>query len=218
MDVIVEGKKYVVHTEHLTTVSAYFSNAFDGLFAEAKDHSITLAPVKASTFDVFIEWIYSRQLVRSSGAPGFKQSRPGGKPRREERKDDAAHIADLIAMRSELLSTYIFADIYDVPQLRRDTLEAFQSLCSAREHTQGAASLIERAYKDLPRTSPMIRFLVDIFAFAWDASGLDEQSKYPQEFLTVVLQKVLSSPNRTPPKNPLRHRCDYHEHKKNMDK
>jgi hypothetical protein len=120
-----------------------------------------------------------------------------------------------IGMKDELLELYIFADTYDVPQLRRDILRTYIGTSANYNFAIPVYRHVVRAFKALPPTSPMIRFIIDLCEYSW--TGDQDVVKFPIEFIQAVLQKIISAEKRYQICNPLCHVCDYCEGKKSSE-
>lgn len=201
-----DGLEFVLPQEYLTTVSEFFENSFKGSFLEAKEKKLTLSDVKPVTFRIFVEWLNGRKLLNSEGVEYNGES------------DGKLEIKRF----DELMLLYIFADQYDVPQLRRDVLETFvvyQDDCP----TMVDPYLVRLAYDRLPSSSPMLSFLVDAFVFSWAGITPGEKASppdYPSEFLLSTTSKFCSSRKQIMivlENSPYESPCDYHEHNGKAD-
>ncbi|QDS76608.1 hypothetical protein FKW77_007676 [Venturia effusa] len=195
-----ESKEFVLPMEYLTSVSPYFEKAFEGSFREAGEKKIGLSNVEPDTFSIYVEWLHSRQIVDVDGG------RFDGK--KDALTEKARHMA--------LLKLYIFADEYDNPQFRRDTLHAFTRYTNKYTECVGPDAICQ-AYDRLPPNSPLLRFLVDHYAYEWSPRTPDPAgTKLPIQFLYIVAIKLRAQavdhqlPRST--KSPYLNDCDYHEH------
>lgn len=133
--------------EHLSSVSPYFENAFKGSFREATEKQIGLPNVEPDTFSIYVEWWNSYQIVDTDGkAFNGENTKPG------------------TSRRLILLKLYVFADEYDNPQLRRDVLHVFVRYTNKCTE-YGIFETVSEAYDRLPSNSPLLRFLVDHYAY-----------------------------------------------------
>ncbi|KAE9962665.1 hypothetical protein BLS_010166 [Venturia inaequalis] len=209
--------------EYLSAVSPWLNSACKTEWQQQKSipGTIQLDEVRPSTFSLFVEWLHGRKLVSRDGQPynlsfmvpesAMKESGPR-----------------MAADYRELFSLYQFSDQYDVPQLRRDIMDA---LCYGygfnREYVNDAADplkvlgpssdLVNELCETLPTSSPLIAWLVEIFTRTSRAqiSFTKESPKFltevSREFvLSIYVNTVLhESPNATTFRL-----CDYHEHPK----
>jgi hypothetical protein len=67
-------------------------------------------------------------------------------------------------MKNELLELYVFTDTYDVPQLLHDALRAFMRTCADHSFALPRVLRVSRAFENLTPNSPMIRFIIDLYA------------------------------------------------------
>lgn len=204
---MMKGKRTSIPEEWLTSVSHYFAEAFSTGFEQPKDRVITLKDIQTKTLTMFVNWLNSGLLDRPNGEFFYIDSTSSTGARTHDED------MDILAMDEELLDIYIFADMYDVPQLRRDALSTMIDLQTSPHSGLSTASCISRAYKALPHDSPIIRYFVDSYAFSWDGDYEgEEKHMFPPEFLAALLEKIMQAPKRYITRNPFRHVCDYHEH------
>lgn len=192
-----EKQDYILPMEYLTSVSPYFENAFKGSFREAVEKKISLANVEVETFGIYVEWLNGREIVDSNGKAFVGAS--------------ATHDSQ----QAVLLKLYLFADEYDHPQLRRDVLQVFIRHTNKYTHCVEFET-ISKAYDRLPSNSPLLRFLVDHYAYEWNPPNDTTERSLPVQFLyslaiTLCAQAASLQLPRTV-KSPYLDDCDYHEH------
>ncbi|KAF2431847.1 hypothetical protein EJ08DRAFT_732933 [Tothia fuscella] len=109
--------------------------------------------------------------------------------------EDYVYQPEADAKQHELLEIYIFADVYDIPQLRRDILDAF-ILYQEESPSMCHQVTVEKAYASLPDGSPMLSFLVHAHAL-WTGNQLWKRDReqwvqhVSKEFLIDVMIKKL---------------------------
>lgn len=187
---------------YLTEVSSVFegtlkaeSHNMPGQFEEPQAE-MKVYDFSPATFKIFRDWLLGRRL-----------------PARFRNVEvNLIEVSDDTTPQTELLNMYIFATEYDVPQLRRDALEAYMAWCT-KTHTAPCAEEIVAAYASLPWESPMIKFMVDVCRHLWkekvQRTASKEWTNVPAEFFRAILEvqaKPKSSTQRT------FEMCDYHEH------
>lgn len=115
-------------------------------------------------------------------------------------------------LEKRFINLYVFAHRYEIPKLRRAVILAWQTndemLQSMPDHSNVIA-----AYQDLPPTSPLCRYFLDMYSVYWNPDKDDERtvalrSQLPQAFL-FELAVVLARGER--PKIE-RDWCEFHEH------
>lgn len=189
-----EEQEFVLPREYLTDVSEFFENSFMGSFREANEMSLKMDDVKVKIFRIFVEWLYGRKLLNSDGEEydGAKDGKTPGENRLRFR---------------ELLATYVLADGFDIPGLRKDVLQVFAKyqddcpkMCSL--------SVVTDAYNGLPPNSPFLSVLVDVFAYQWDPQPA-EAARLPHQLLGDVVLKLRTEGVRgeSPYENP----AEYYE-------
>lgn len=208
-----EEETFSLHREYLVTVSKYFKNMFKGSFREKKDKNVSLDDVDPMVFKIFIEWLHGRKVLDIEG---------------NEYKGDIYDCDCDVEEDSfgRLIHLYIFSDQYDIPQLRRDALDAFINFSYACPHLC-PPNLIGHVYENLPSKSPMLRFLVDEYVCFWSGELSEGSADLPAPFLLEVARtfcvytrkthkthkgiEIFSDPCRRS-LDPYGRLCDYHEH------
>lgn len=185
------GHKFMVMRQYLVSVSPHFERTLNAT-SGAKPDIITLEDVAPVIFGIFHEWLLSRKLLN--------------------RNCKEFSCTDGYA---DILHTYIFAHKYDVPQLRRDAIDAFGRMKTMRRYLP-SLDVISTAYGELPETSPMLSLILDMYATTWgpDADGTENNpstldAKLPKRFfldLAVNARKRMLSGKMDWVWKP----CDYH--------
>ena len=202
------GELYPIHESFLTAVSPYFKDVLQQPSEDSSDRCLDVEDIAPVAIVIFCEWLYSRALRRPNGQAYFCQWTGSG------RLADENALAMDAQVKEELIEVYIFADRYDIPQLRRDVLNAFMRTVIGNSASFPGPGQIKHAYDHLASSTPLVRFLIDTFSYAWNGLGLGGECRdYPPEFILAVLSKILRAPAQKPTRNPLLHPCDYHEHR-----
>ncbi|KAF2806168.1 uncharacterized protein BDZ99DRAFT_91315 [Mytilinidion resinicola] len=136
----------------------------------------------------------------------------------DEGKDDTSSNGgiedELDVLYAAYLDIYIFADQYDVPDLRLTTLKTWQRLdveSPSREKPLG--SLVKRAFASLPANSPLCKYLIRSCAYRWSTQWIHEQARFdlPYIFMIGVMAANSRSIGQTS-KALLTSWCWFHEH------
>jgi hypothetical protein len=185
------GHKFVVMRQYLVFVSPHFERTLNAP-SGAKPDIIILEDVAPAIFGIFHEWLLSRKLLN--------------------RNCKEFSCTDGYA---DILHTYVFAHKYDVPQLRRDAIDAFGRMKTMRRYLP-SPDVISTAYAELPETSPMVSLVLDMYATTWgpDADGTENNpstldAKLPKRFfidLAVNARRRMVSGKMDWVWKP----CDYH--------
>ncbi|KAF2431846.1 hypothetical protein EJ08DRAFT_732932 [Tothia fuscella] len=195
---------YHILREHIISVSEYFENAFMGSFRQAGEKKWKTKDVNPKIFGVFIEWLMGRRLTDPDGVEYIYK--------KEMRADKIQEIF------TEILDIYVFADEYNVPQLQRDAMNAFNKF-QWDAPTMCSTSAVGHASSRLLNNSPLLRFLIDAYAFScsdWkansdaasEATNIEWLELVPAEFFLAVLNRKGLPMERSPYQN----LCDYHEY------
>ena len=247
VEVGTEKQKFFVHKDFLTACSPYFAATFDGSFREAVEKTICLDEVTPQVFSDFLNWLYSRTLPNSkdgdmAGGPncrycgencsGWDDKYAEHAKQEELSSDDAAQVDRLLGDLSLIdpsIQLYVFADRYDVPQLRLTLIDDSLRTPMGVPHSKFGAIYITNyaavtfAFKNLAPTSPLCRLLVDNFVELWrgcrDVCYTERlmRLRLPPEFLVAVME--LKCERTTCCYHPIsvNGHCAYHEHSQDME-
>jgi len=154
--------------------------------------------VNVETFKLFMHWLYTGRLEYVDGSDDPRkadrddsdngQHQSASKPRwnwETTCASDAAWDDD------GPLDLHIFADKYDVPQLRLETMRVLQRGYSETDEIPAYSTII-KAFENLPETSPLCRWLTDISGYyrSFHEDGEEEMalhSELPKAFLVGAL-------------------------------
>lgn len=124
---------------------------------------------------------------------------------------------------STLVDLYLFADKYDVLQLRIDSLDAIHKKNSSCIHFLPSIYAVSKALENLPSSSGLYRYFQDVYSYEWDLRGYADaqlgeiEELLPKGFLLRVairngsaLRKFTTIKSPKPPyEDGL---CSYHGH------
>lgn len=87
---------------------------------------------------------------------------------------------------------YIFADRFDVPQLRKTIIEAMHKCYTVEGAQTPLYAGIIIAFKNLPASSPLCRLYIDVYTGCWEPEDDSEEEQailpfLPPEFLSQVM-------------------------------
>ncbi|KAL0263010.1 hypothetical protein SLS55_001985 [Diplodia seriata] len=182
------SKLFVLHQSALCDVSPFFRNTFLGDFREAREKKMELPVTDANTFQMFVEWLYSRKLLLD--------------PMEEE--------LARMRMLPDLAFLYIFADNYDVPLLERDTMDAIIS-CAQKDYALPDSEVISHVYDNLPEDSPLCRLLAHEYARTGQALA-GSPDDWPDRFVFEAFNATMRAKERRSALVRPAHDCTYHQH------
>lgn len=187
-------KAYYIYEDLLTHCSGYFRAAFTGSFKEAKEKQLHLEDVTGKTFDVFVDWLYQRNL------PGQKKSSYA------KDKDGEEHGSFLNS--HEITKIYIFADRYDIPDLQRDTID---TMFAYYKHMKKIPTVetIKMAFESLPDTSLLRKLLIHQYCESNSDVTPEDELLYTHEIFHDVLARYRYNMSGSSCELEL---CDYHDH------
>lgn len=187
-----ELQRFSVHRDIICQYSAYFRAACTGEFVQAKSGKFKLLEHRAEIFDLFLQWLYSQnlqQVLANVELPSW----------------------------TTLIELYMLADTLLVQTLKNAIMDRL--LCKAhvalrqlrcRERFPSNAD-ISLAYENTPPTSPMTKFLSELFALLRDFTI--EKDEIPKDYLydlALGLRLRLDGSSGLPPL--MKEPCRYHEH------
>ncbi|KAF9693742.1 hypothetical protein EKO04_008147 [Ascochyta lentis] len=194
-----ERVKYYVHKALLEEHSEYFKRALNGPWKEAEEKVVCLDDVECRTFEVFVDWLYTRKLpAKRTGWVG-------------EEYDSEWYITLQIPM----MKACAFAN----RMLSPDFLHAMEHRLIDHFIASGNVPFYEAiifAFENLPPTSLILKALVDAHCRSFDEAEdteengeLELRSQLPNTFLVDVMLRYVKLKSR---KQTLLDRCDYHGH------
>lgn len=163
-----EKKAYSIYEDLLTHCSGYFRAAFTGSFKEAEEKQLHLEDVTRETFDAFVDWLYLEDELSN----------------RDENGEE--HESSLNS--HEITEIHIFADRYDIPDLRRDTIDMMFAYFKRGRKTL-TAETITMAFESLPDTSLLRKLLVHWYCESKSNVTPEDELLWTHEILHAVLAR-----------------------------
>ena len=116
-----------------------------------------------------------------------------------------------------LIDLYILADRFGVRELRVTTMDRLQEQCSDPSGNVVPFELVSRAFDNLPPSSPLRTWLVQVFASNWnprddDAERAESRRNLAKDFLLEVLAATASRINEQEVDMCYFDMCYFHEH------
>ncbi|OJD31034.1 btb poz domain containing protein [Diplodia corticola] len=183
-----DSQLYTLHRSALCEVSPFFRMTFLGNSKEAREMKMTLPTTFCSIFETFVEWLYSRKLLINAMDGGLARIR---------------------GLRF-LASLYIFADNYDVPQLKNDTMDVIIS-CVQEGYLLPGPEVINEVYDNLPEDSPLCRLLVNEYARTGQVLA-GSSDDWPAGFVFKAFNATMRAIEGFSPLGRPTHDCTYHDH------
>jgi hypothetical protein len=207
VDLIFETKdgesKFTLPKQYLVAVSPYFGKALSGDWVESREQSIRLGPVPMVVMQNFVEWLFTRKVLSSGGLTPTERTQKAIEF--DEEPFDWFKVAFMLC--DWLLLLYAFGEKFDIPQLRRDTIDETSEIIFSKRIVPSAMA-VQAAYNVLPESSPMIKLFIDAYARIGNDLHLKNARNrdIPKEFFADVAIQIKS------PKTTQCSPCDYHEH------
>lgn len=187
-----ELQTFSVHKEIVCHYSDYFRAACKGEFLEARSGKVKLPEDRAEIFDLFVQWVYSQNLGQV-----------------------LAEVA--LSPWTTLIELYVLADKLQVSTLKnaivdRMLCKAHVALRKARGRDKFPSNAdITLAYENTPPTSPLPKFLSELFALRRDFAI--EKDEVPKDYLydlALGLRLRWNGSNGLP--TLMKELCRYHDH------
>ncbi|KEQ60676.1 uncharacterized protein M437DRAFT_53841 [Aureobasidium melanogenum CBS 110374] len=207
IEVGIEKEHFVVHQSFLCAKSQYFSKALSGSFQESITRFVQLPDVSPIIFKIFVAWVYHDTL---SYLPSDEKtiddnmtgpSTPAAMPENSNHDTSStpASTRESTSLRSHqykeedpttwgcdvLIRIYVFADRFDVCQLRTASLDAL---------IDGSGVIwepiyVRYIYQNTPAKSKLREYTVHSTAYEGNLARTDilEWEACPQEFLVAVM-------------------------------
>ncbi len=184
-----------LHKNIVCQYSAFFKAACMGRFKEAETGKISLPDERADLFDLFVQWVYSqrpKQIFTELASPVW----------------------------TNLTGLYILADKLQVPVFKNALMDYI--LCKVHRSMMNVTLLevdfpshsdISAAYENTPPTSPMRRFLAELFASSFLKDLPIKKDQVPKDYLydlAIALRLGAEPAYGLPPV--MYEVCRYHDH------
>ncbi|KAH9827256.1 btb poz domain containing protein [Teratosphaeria destructans] len=174
------------HETFLCRSSPIFEDAIRGPLAASSSGELCLDTETVATFSTFLTWMYTGHIDGARAPRAIPEPSEGVPGSRRIAQDHPLSPVDLISL-------YVFGDNWEIPPLRNDVVSflidqiesteepAWDLLTTRHEH-------IHLAFDNLPKGSPLLRFLIAEAAWLWDPGLLEQDlDDLPNDFLAGVL-------------------------------
>jgi hypothetical protein len=205
--VIVDSNEvsFTVHEQLLTFYSPFFRAALKGGFAEATKGQVRLEEVSEKTFELFVHWLYHQCFPNETDDPEFLKL--------------WYRVDSTIVSAAGLVDLHVFAEEYDVPNLKRQSIDSLFEKVNDEDQDLPSTKAIRYAFDSLDHDSSLCRLLVDAYCErcshrGWETICEDEDFEPHPVFLKNALKRYsqyTSADLRGPGKTMVL--CDYHDHK-----
>ncbi|KAF2499403.1 hypothetical protein BU16DRAFT_269771 [Lophium mytilinum] len=157
----------------------------------------------------------------------------------EEYRSASKRSSSLWTSDSALVDLYIFADKYDMPQLRVDVIDMVHQENTNCIHFVPNIYAVAKAFENLPPQSGLYRYFFDVYVGQWDEEAITTCSApshvpvldmLPKSLLAAIMLrrsaelKLVNVPDFPVPEYPFRplpplpyerSLCSYHDHARN---
>ncbi len=187
-------KLFRLHKTLLCHDSTYFDNAFNGSFKESKEEDMYLPEDCAETFDLFVSWLYRRDLGCIPKSLGTTEA------------------TNRIYRFRRL---YVLADKLCINTLKNIALDYLQRLYLTANLVPGSDNAYD-SYKSTLAGSPLRRFTAQALAWvvrnhSWAETERNREALKVDPDLAIDVIELLKDVSPIPdPRNPSG--CKYHDH------
>ena len=185
-----ESASCTASKEWLIAVSSFFEGAFkprpDGSIADRVD----LTDVSSRTFDQFYEWLLSGRILTRDGLSLSEHEPDRRKCNCGKDTNPDTYGADEDV--SDLITLYIMADKYDIPQLRRDVTDELARL-EGDSDVKISFYHVAQAAKGLPWNSRCLAVLIDLVACGRKWYNVVQElweEDIPSDLAKIIIDKV----------------------------
>jgi hypothetical protein len=198
--------RFVVHENLLIYYSKFFRAALTGNFIEAKDKTVRLEEVDPKVFELFIHWLYYQRFPKTDSGDD--------RDILETWNDDDIGLV----CTSNYVLLYIFGDKYDVPELRRATVDGLlHDITMLQDSNLPNSESMSAAFSSLPVDSPMSRLIIECFCRYSVTDLFDDLEGYNNvKFLQALWRRFCGIRRDTEEDDESIQDyftyCDYHEH------
>jgi len=200
-----DRKDYQVHKDLICFHFPYFDAAFNGKFKEGEEGVLELAATEESIFWLFLDWLYFGKLPER-----ILCSDENDDGEAEEGEDDEYD-------PSPAYELHVFADRYNVPELRRALMEKIRSAWKAQERCLPSNEEITWLFNALPESSTLCKLVVDLFAYRFDPAAdekrdIKARSQLPWNVLLKLVLRTAEVRATYAGNMDFDGNCGYHEH------
>jgi hypothetical protein len=188
-----------VHETLICASSPFCDRAVHGLWKESQSHSIRLDDVDASTFAIYVSWLYRAELPVRIDAPGLE--------------GNAEYLAVARAyVLGDRLRDVAFCDACVDAMIVKAQTKATDGLVW---HPVGP--VIAYIYNNTMPNSKARKLLVDIYTVSghseWLVKWADKDTDLPSDFLFDLTVALMDAKRASHIKRLFEQPCEYHEHK-----
>ena len=172
-----KAKRFTVQLNLIVHYSPFFLAALEGPFKEAKDKVVTLPDTEANIFELFVNWLYRQRFPTKADSPQLLAL--------------YSHPETPYFQSNRLIRLYVFSDKYDVPKLKRQSLDAlFEELSD--EYTLPDLDDVAYAVNNLDDEDPLLRMIIRGFCYhgesdCWEA---DQLQVLPIPFIAKLMSHL----------------------------
>lgn len=182
-----EAQKFRLHRDVFCRASPYFDRAFEVKIEEGKTLIITLEDVSVRTFQILQIWLYSGRLLLPRDSDAYLDPIDPAEDATmcDVCGDPLEDVGPDSNWPKDILDLYIVAYKYDFPLFRRDIMIECQHLSEILSACVPVEVVIQ-AYKNLPKDSPFIDFLIQEYKLKWQPKELHEECACQKQKLAQI--------------------------------
>lgn len=204
-----EAKQFTLHRNVLIKSSPFFHKALNGGFVE-RDGNVKLLDGDVVAFKIYVDWLYHGK-VRAG-----PQNDPSNLKEEDDSSDGSESTESDVAF-SSLTECLILADLIQDDAFYNACVDGMIEVIQSITCDRYPLSIVAPLYKGLPKTSPVLRLLVDMWVqygeVDWFNDGAAERGTI--EFWCALAKGLMVEDDNPTDIVPwLDNRCQYHKHEK----
>lgn len=191
--------------------SQYFRKAFNKRWAEGRTGPLDLEDVEEWIFECFVNWLYNNRLTFGPAKSNNQATHDHHGVATHLEDVDVIGSADAVTAKDlepdpsnavtwkwrDLIALYIFADKYDTKGLRQMVMETIQVKFGQTKpvsYSEPSFQVMSYAFHNLPDTSPLYDFMLQLLAYEKLAPPLTSASRLevlPLSVLAMVMTRLM---------------------------
>lgn len=202
-------KRFVIQQNLLIHYSKYFQAVLNKQSAKSKDKTITLGEEDPATFEFFIHWLYYQRFPDKKNNDTDELVDAWSRDVSDSDNDKGD------TKSCNLINLHVFGTKYDIPQLKKDTLDEYFYHFQKDDTSLPPIDAIRTAFDNLEAKAPLCQLLIDIQCCCKQHENWTEETSqwYPTAFLLGTLRRYAAIVQEGKQKRWWKlDLCDYHNH------
>ncbi|KAK4930596.1 hypothetical protein LTR49_003010 [Elasticomyces elasticus] len=203
----VEESPFIIHKDRLCQSSDFLTAACSRDWKEGKEKTIRLHTIESTTFELYIEWVYCKEVHLAKILPAARVNGYGPHTL-EGRAEEVRQLVKLYIAGDKLLDERVKNTVMDELSVRSDAWPK-RSLCIPPD-------AISSVWESSPDSSPLRKMMLNSFASTHDVSSIEsfEKTAYPYTFFydLAIHQMLIRDLEPLEYRPKVDDHCFYHNH------